>query len=357
MAMAPTDQEHDQAAHADRNLQAPLSTPRTSSTSSAAPASRDVSGGSSYWQWFATSARALFVAPWAVGAPDATVAPASGPTTPPKVIANATTVAEVSDELNQLATSDEIERVFHHMDADANGQLSRFELAKALMSLGVVANASTLDDLLLRIHEAARDNCDDDDKSVSLTEFRLFYEQRQEQLWEAFRELQHQAQFNGKLTAGDLRLALYNIDMAASDEEISTFISMADVNHDGAVQWAEFRDFLLLLPGTNVRAMFDEYWRLSAPFIESTHPEWSLRQHFVESVDGPPAPFNSGPTDQAADTDSRANAAAAGHACRDPQLSPTQVTIQLLAGGIAGAVSRSATAPIDRIRLMMQAGT
>jgi hypothetical protein len=53
-----------------------------------------------------------------------------------------------------------------------------------------------------------------------------------------------------------------------------------DANQDGSIAFNEWVAFALLLPGHNVRALFDDYWRLTAPSVESVNPEWSAAQHF-----------------------------------------------------------------------------
>eukprot|EP00899_Mesostigma_viride_P027305 jgi/Mesvir1/775/Mv17374-RA.1 len=95
-----------------------------------------------------------------------------------------------------------------------------------------------------------------------------------------------------------------------------------DVDADGSISWDEFRNFLRLLPAASARELFDTWTRASIdPGENARIPE-----------DLPPAPRGQGQP-------------------------PRPLASTLLAGGVAGGVSRVATAPLDRIKVILQAGT
>ncbi|CAM9466293.1 unnamed protein product, partial [Choristocarpus tenellus] len=88
----------------------------------------------------------------------------------------------------------------------------------------------------------------------------------------------------------------------------------ADLDLDGRISLKEFQQFLLLCTPESVREVFDYWAHASAIDIG-------------ESMNAPDN-FDSG----------------------------AQATVTFVAGGIAGAVSRTSTAPFDRLKILLQSG-
>ena len=103
----------------------------------------------------------------------------------------------------------------------------------------------------------------------------------------------------------------------ASDEDIRTRMRFIDKDKSGHITFEEFNDWLLMLPEISPRAFFDHFYRTGR-----ADPLQDALCHNMPSSHGAKL----------------ANVAA-----------------DLFSGAVAGVVSRSATAPIDRLRLLLQA--
>ena len=103
----------------------------------------------------------------------------------------------------------------------------------------------------------------------------------------------------------------------ASDEDIRTRMRFIDKDKSGHITFEEFNDWLLMLPEISPRAFFDHFYRTGR-----ADPLQDALCHNMPSSHGAKL----------------ANVAA-----------------DLFSGAVAGVVSRTATAPIDRLRLLLQA--
>ena len=142
-----------------------------------------------------------------------------------------------------------IEAVFRQLDLNNDGKLCRSELEHALSQLGVVANAEDVDRLLQRIHAIETEANDDDDRTIVLQEFESFFKYRDQLLHAAFQRLEAQTQQHGTIQGDAVRAAIAKLGLKATDAQTQRFVTAMDRNHDGSIDFAEFRDFALLLPG------------------------------------------------------------------------------------------------------------
>lgn len=120
----------------------------------------------------------------------------------------------------------------------------------------------------------------------------------------------------GFLTSG-LRQTIRGLNLTISDAELRNFAEVIDLDHDGVVTLDEFRRFAVFLPTVNPRACFED-----------------IEGHYLEHGDGHHSP------------------APASHRGVGFEV----LAEKLATAGIAGTASRTATAPIDRVKVIMQAG-
>ena len=156
--------------------------------------------------------------------------------------------------------------------------------------------------------------CDRDaNGKISRPEFIGFVLIRREALEKAFVRLD--ATKDGHITSTDIRIAAQSMSIQLSRDEVDRLIRVADRDGDGLVTVDDFVDMLLLVGDTHIEGLFDHWLR-----------------HETASVDmdaGVDPPKEAGPDE-----------------------SPWLV---LVAGGAAGVCSRTLTAPMDRVRTVLQA--
>ncbi|KAL2915630.1 hypothetical protein HK105_204815 [Polyrhizophydium stewartii] len=155
------------------------------------------------------------------------------------------------------------------------------------------------------------------DGRITFAEFESFVKEKEKELLELFQEID-----TGNDNVIHLSTLLSSVRRAGidvSEAELQQFIEHVDKDKDGVIDFFEWRDYLLLLPHrTTLKNVLKFY-------------------NTVSNVD-----FNS-------DAVSLPDA-----------ISISGLTLRLkyfLAGGIAGAVSRTATAPLDRLKVLLQTQT
>eukprot|EP00048_Salpingoeca_helianthica_P021346 m.11788 g.11788 ORF g.11788 m.11788 type:complete len:473 (-) comp5865_c0_seq1:115-1533(-) len=195
-----------------------------------------------------------------------------------------------------------IRALFDRIDTDKNGILYASELQQELKRLNLPFAPQHIRDIFL-----AADR--DQDGHVNFEEFFNYCMEKERLLRTVFVAMDQYR--DNKLTHEEIRGAFERLGFKVSDKELRKLIKRIG-KHD-QIGWSEWREFMMLFPSNHVRDMF-RFWRDAAMVLEDdvmVHDE-----------------------------------GLAGHWWR-----------QLLAGGAAGAVSRTCTAPLDRLKIMLQVQT
>ncbi|EQL01427.1 calcium dependent mitochondrial carrier protein [Ophiocordyceps sinensis CO18] len=317
--------------------------------------------------------------------------------------------AERGLEESQNQRDARVEALWLQLDPGRTGELDLKGLRKGFRRIDhPMKNA---DDLLQQIMEEVDTNRDG---KIQYEEFRAFVEQAERQLFFLFRAIDKDG--NGKLDMTELQSAFRAAGLTVSNRRLSEFFNDMDKNHDGFVSFDEWRNFLFFMPAgeheSHLRAVLSYYCSVVnvTPEGDSMVSEETLeglgrgdsssissqchsllcslfgsllRLAFAPtSPPSQPAPQDKQATDgkraelpaQTQDMDAvqstlntlvdaptirrrrlAANGMGHGH---DEALKPRLTDLvpdpgYFLAGAIAGGVSRTATAPLDRLKVYL----
>ena len=157
----------------------------------------------------------------------------------------------------------------------------------------------------------------DKDSRVSRAEFERFCVSRRAQIAEVFKNFDRDS--DGRVSSDELRRGVERAGLKISDDQLRVAFESVDENGDGVLTKREFERVLTLLPrGANAAAAFDAFVRRA--FVDDAESEYTVPRDLDETT------FTK------------------------------ELVAKLLSGGVAGAVSRTATAPVDRLKTIMQTG-
>ena len=189
------------------------------------------------------------------------------------------------------------------------------------------------------------------DRRISASEFDAFCDSRRENIRQIFRDID--ADGDGTVDSKELRRGVERAGLKISDEQLRAAFKRMDSDRDGRLSFDEFESTLMLLPhGANPEAVFDAFAHrafvddpdgfMTMPRDIDTGRRTSLSAHIREGMEE----GDKGEGREGKDSlgDGGGNGETIGTAKK------------LASGGVAGAVSRTSTAPIDRIKTIMQAG-
>ncbi|KAI5795556.1 mitochondrial carrier domain-containing protein [Geopyxis carbonaria] len=150
------------------------------------------------------------------------------------------------------------------------------------------------------------------DGLIQFSEFRSFFASAERELWRIFRSVDVDG--NGRIDKAELRSSLDRAGIVVDPGRLEEFFGSIDKNNDGEISFEEWRDFLMFMPqGASMKTIYSYY--LSTVNV---NPEGD-----VNLSDG-------------------LNMQGLGY---------------FFAGGFAGVLSRTATAPFDRIKVYLMAQT
>ncbi|KAE8670899.1 Mitochondrial substrate carrier family protein isoform 2 [Hibiscus syriacus] len=200
-----------------------------------------------------------------------------------------------------------IRSLFNFFDAANVGFLDYAQIEMGLSALQIPAEYKYANDLL-KVCDANRDG------RVDYQEFKRYMDDKELELYRIFQAID--VEHNGCILPEELWDALVKAGIHIDDEELSRFVEHVDKDNNGIIIFEEWRDFLLLYPHEAT--------------MENIYHHWEK----VCLVD-------------------------IGETAVIPQGISTHVkrSKYFIAGGIAGAASRTATAPLDRLKVVLQVQT
>ena len=218
----------------------------------------------------------------------------------------------VEEDTTQGASRVDIESLydtFCAVDVDRDGYITRKDLRGALDELGLRSADESNEEILWR---KMLYNDKDGDGKISFEEFKEFALWRISHLKVTFEKLDKDG--NGYIDAEEVHMALKDYGLDAPAMQVKQIVDRMDKNADGRVNFDEFRDLTLLFPSTKISKIFDHAGEM---FIVGY---MSIPKNKRGASSGSP------------------------------------LTV-LLSGGAAGLVSRTLTAPADRLKVVMQANS
>eukprot|EP00939_MAST-03C_sp_MAST-3C-sp1_P004007 g4007.t1 len=190
-------------------------------------------------------------------------------------------------------------------DASTPNALTRSELGALLARLKIRADEASIDAFFDKIDK-------NHDREISFDEFAAFCRVRESELLEIFREVDTDG--DGRLTESEIFECLQRRDLKPDRGTISAYLARADADNDGGLSYTEFRELAMMFPTIGVAAVFDKATEGSIGYYSIPKSEAG------EDVSKRKHPF-----------------------------------VVLASGGVAGLISRTLTAPADRIKVMTMA--
>ncbi|CAG8754803.1 9570_t:CDS:2, partial [Racocetra persica] len=209
---------------------------------------------------------------------------------------------EVNASENEPQRIARIKKLFEEFDREKSGVLTRKAIQNGLKRLkNHPAQKKYASELLLK--------CDtSEDGLVDFQEFKSFVEEKEKELLKVFLDIDKSHDM--RLQPEELENALKKAGINCTKVELKNFIDTMDKDGNGVIDFSEWRDFLLFLPRKTTMSEIYEYYQVVTQV----------------NIDG------------------------------EVTIPPTDPKY-FLAGAIAGAVSRTVTAPLDRLKVYLQTQT
>ncbi|RDX80834.1 Calcium-binding mitochondrial carrier protein SCaMC-1, partial [Mucuna pruriens] len=200
-----------------------------------------------------------------------------------------------------------IRALFAFFDTESRGYLDYPLIETGLSALRMPAECNYAKDLLSA--------CDaNGDGRVDFDEFRSYMDGKELELYRIFEAID--VEHSGSILPEELFHALVRAGIQIDDEELARFVERVDKDHNGVITFGEWRDFLLLYPHeATIENIYHYLERVCLVDIgEQTVIPAGISKHIHASS-------------------------------------------YLIAGGVAGAASRTTTAPLDRLKVVLQVQT
>ncbi|XP_055620953.1 calcium-binding mitochondrial carrier protein SCaMC-2 isoform X4 [Toxorhynchites rutilus septentrionalis] len=209
--------------------------------------------------------------------------------------------------LHELPQADEerLEKIFNKLDRDGNGRIDIHDLSSALKEFGLS-------------HQYAERFLKQSDQTqsgdVGLAEFIHYVREHEKNLRLQFTHLDRNR--DGMVDLEELITAFKELGIEIDRHEAAKLLKRMDKDGSLNISFDEWRDFLLLAPSSDIHELV-KYWRHST-YLDIGE-DLNVPDDFTQS-----------------------------------EMQSGMWWRHLAAGGIAGAVSRTCTAPLDRLKVFLQ---
>lgn len=199
--------------------------------------------------------------------------------------------------------------LFDKFDLQHNGEITLKDFKKAIKTLNHPVASSP--ELVEKVFQSFDYN---KDKVIDMKDFEKYVEKADDQILKGFQKIN--SKHDGKLTRADfLEYLTQTLQMSPSNQTFDQLFRLIDIHHHGYITYDEFREFLLLIPRTDGSRIKTALNYTAEELDLSSDGDVTLINQFLSGVGF------------------------------------------FLAGGLSGVVSRTCTAPFDRIKVFLIART
>uniref|UniRef100_F6Q4L6 Mitochondrial adenyl nucleotide antiporter SLC25A24 n=3 Tax=Sus scrofa TaxID=9823 RepID=F6Q4L6_PIG len=199
------------------------------------------------------------------------------------------------------------ETLFQKLDRNGDGVVDIRELQEGLKSLGIPLGQDA-EEKIFTTGDVNKDG------KLDFEEFMKYLKDHEKKMKLAFKSLDKNN--DGKIEASEIVQSLQILGLTISEQQAELILRSIDADGTMTVDWNEWRDYFLFNPVTDIEEII-RFWKHSTGI--DIGDSLTIPDEFTED-----------------------------------EKKSGQWWRQLLAGGVAGAVSRTSTAPLDRLKVMMQ---
>uniref|UniRef100_A0A8B9XUM0 Mitochondrial adenyl nucleotide antiporter SLC25A24 n=1 Tax=Bos mutus grunniens TaxID=30521 RepID=A0A8B9XUM0_BOSMU len=199
------------------------------------------------------------------------------------------------------------ETLFQKLDRNGDGVVDISELQEGLKSLGIPLGQDA-EEKIFTTGDVNKDG------KLDFEEFMKYLKDHEKKMKLAFKSLDKNN--DGKIEASEIVQSLQILGLTISEQQAELILQSIDADGTMTVDWNEWRDYFLFNPVTDIEEII-HFWKHSTGI--DIGDSLTIPDEFTED-----------------------------------EKKSGQWWRQLLAGGVAGAVSRTSTAPLDRLKVMMQ---
>ncbi|CAG5896788.1 unnamed protein product [Menidia menidia] len=210
--------------------------------------------------------------------------------------------------------------LFNRLDANQDGKVDVAELRAGLKAMGIFRHGAA--QKIVSSGDQNKDGC------LDFNEFTKYLKEHEKKLWLTFKSLDRNN--DGRIDASEIQQSLAELGMDVSREDALKILQSMDIDGTMMVDWNEWREHFLLYPAHNLEEII-RYWKHSS--MEPDSILWELGETSVLDL---------------------GDSLAIPDEFTEEEKSSGLWCKQLAAGAMAGAVSRTGTAPLDRLKVFMQ---
>ncbi|XP_034137149.1 calcium-binding mitochondrial carrier protein SCaMC-1-B isoform X1 [Drosophila guanche] len=252
---------------------------------------------------------------------------------PPDTVSSSGNGIPISSMPTEIPAEDEerLERIFNQLDRDGDGKVDIHDLSAALHEFGL---SSVYAEKFMQQSDKNQSG------NVGFAEFLHYVREHEKNLCLQFSHLDKNR--DGKVDLEELISAFKDLGLEIDVDEARKLLTRMDKDGSLNISFNEWRDFMLLAPSTDIHDLI-KFWRHSTE--DWSGQEWLRSLAAIYQEDEAVRYLDIG-EDMNVPDDFTQKEMQTGLWWR-----------HLVAGGIAGGVSRTCTAPLDRIKVYLQVQT